>query len=43
MFNQVRNEKDEWLNNALIKVCTGKDLEILQRAIAPLTKLVDVD
>ena len=40
---KVRNERDEWLNNALEKTCSAKEKEILLRAIVPLTKLVDFD
>jgi len=43
VLHQVRNERAEWLNKALQETCTAKDLEILQRAIVPLTKLVDFD
>lgn len=40
---KVRSDRDEWLNKALQQTCTLKELEILQRAIIPLTKLVDFD
>jgi DNA-binding MarR family transcriptional regulator len=40
---KVRNERDEWLNKALQETCSVKEQEILQRAIIPLTKLVDFD
>lgn len=40
---KVRNERDEWLNKALQETCTDKELELLRRAIVPLTKLVDFD
>jgi DNA-binding MarR family transcriptional regulator len=40
---KVRNERDEWLNKALQETCSVKELEILQRAIIPLTKLIDFD
>jgi len=43
ILNKVRNERDEWLNKALQATCTAKEQEILRRAIAPLTKLVDFD
>ncbi|KAI9463051.1 regulatory protein marr [Russula earlei] len=43
VLNKVRNERDEWLNKALQATCTAKEQEILRRAIAPLTKLVDFD
>ncbi|MEP6949014.1 MAG: MarR family transcriptional regulator [Ginsengibacter sp.] len=40
---KVRNERDEWLNKALLETCSIKEEEMLRRAIAPLTKLVDFD
>lgn len=40
---KVRHERDEWLSEALQQSCTAKELELLQRAIGPLTKLVDFD
>jgi DNA-binding MarR family transcriptional regulator len=43
VLHKVRNERDEWLNKALKETCTAKELEVLQRAITPLTKLVDFD
>ncbi|HWB26206.1 MAG TPA: MarR family transcriptional regulator [Chitinophagaceae bacterium] len=43
MLYKARNEKDEWLNQALQQACSAKDLAILRQAIAPLTKLVDFE
>src|SRR5215467_8334663 len=40
---KARNERDEWLNKALREVCSIKEQELLQRAIVPLTKLVDFE
>jgi DNA-binding MarR family transcriptional regulator len=40
---KVRNERDEWLNKALQETCSAKEQDMLSRAIAPLTKLVDYD
>lgn len=40
---KVRNERDEWLNKALIDICSEKEKELLRRAIAPLAKLVEFD
>jgi len=40
---KLRSERDEWLNKALKQTCSAKELELLQRAIGPLTKLVDFD
>ena len=40
---KVRNERDEWLTQALQQTCTAKEQELLRQAIAPLTKLVDFD
>ena len=41
MIQQVRNERDEWLSNAIAKVCNTQEQEILKAAIAPLAKLVE--
>ncbi len=43
MLNQLRQERDEWLEHALGETCTVKELELLRRALTPLTKLVDFD
>jgi len=43
LLNQVRNERNEWLNKALEATCTTGEKELLKRAIGPLTKLVDFD
>jgi DNA-binding MarR family transcriptional regulator len=40
---KVRNERDEWLQKALSATCTVKERELLQRALGPLTRLVDFD
>jgi len=43
ILHKVRNERDEWLNKALQETCSAKEQDILRRALAPLTKLVDFD
>ena len=43
ILSTVRNERDEWLDKALRETCTAREQDILRRAIAPLTKLVDFD
>lgn len=40
---KVRNERDEWLHEALNIVCKVGDQELLRKAIMPLTRLVDFD
>ena len=40
-MDQVRNERDEWLAEALKQTCTAGELEVIKQAIKPLTKLVD--
>lgn len=42
-IQKVRNERDEWLNEAISKTCTEKERIILMEAIKPLTKLVDFE
>lgn len=41
VINRVRNEKDNWLYNAIIKNCTGEEIAVLKKALLPLKKLVD--
>ncbi|MBS1918464.1 MAG: MarR family transcriptional regulator [Bacteroidetes bacterium] len=40
---QVRSERDEWLTKALKETCSPKELRALERAIVPLTRLVDYE
>jgi DNA-binding MarR family transcriptional regulator len=40
-LQQVRQERNEWLLNAIHKACTAEEQEILKQALAPLTKLID--
>jgi len=39
----VRNERDEWLQQALEKTCQPQEWEILSQSIGPLTRLVDFE
>lgn len=43
MLHRIRNERDEWLHQALESTCTAKEKELLQRAIVPLTRLVEFE
>jgi DNA-binding MarR family transcriptional regulator len=43
VLNRVRNERDEWLREALQKTCTPEEQILLSKAIGPLTRLVDFD
>ena len=40
---KIRNERDEWLTQALNETCSAKEQELLRRALVPLTKLVDYE
>jgi len=40
---KVRNERDEWLQKALQETCSTKEQELIQKALVPLTKIVDFD
>ena len=40
---KVRNERDEWLSNALRQTCAPEDIAALTKALGPLKKLVDFD
>jgi DNA-binding MarR family transcriptional regulator len=42
-INQLRNEKDTWLHEAVINSCTGEEISILKKALIPLKKLVDFE
>ena len=41
--NQLRNEKDTWLHEAITNTCTTDDIIILKKALVPLKKLVDFE
>jgi DNA-binding MarR family transcriptional regulator len=43
MLHAIRHERDEWLQEALNKICSVREQEMLRRAIGPLTRLVDFD
>lgn len=38
---QVRNERDEWLSEAIKETLNAEEKELISKAIEPLTKLVD--
>ncbi|MHB8205749.1 MarR family winged helix-turn-helix transcriptional regulator [Mucilaginibacter sp.] len=40
---QVLSERDEWLNEALRETCTEEEIDVIKKALGPLTKLVDFD
>lgn len=40
---KVRAERDQWLEKAINQTCTKEEIELLNKAIAPLTKLVDFE
>lgn len=41
LIKQSRSERDSWLAGAIRNTCTPEEQEILKKAIAPLSKLVD--
>ena len=41
IFLQFKNERDEWLFNAIEKTCTPEEKELLKKIIVPFTKLVE--
>lgn len=43
ILHQVRNERDEWLSEAIAETLTAEEHAALVTALAPLTKLVDFD
>jgi DNA-binding MarR family transcriptional regulator len=42
-INQLRNEKDTWLYEAVTNSCTAEEISILKKALVPLKKLVDFE
>ncbi len=40
---QVRNERDEWIHKALKETCTAEERQLIERALAPLTRLIDYE
>lgn len=43
VIQTVRNEKDEWLGNAMEAACSSEDIAILKAAIIPLSKIVEFE
>jgi len=43
VITQVRNERDEWLSEAIKETLNAEEIELISKAIGPLTKLVDFD
>lgn len=43
MIQQMRNERDEWLNKAISQTCTPQEQEMLRQLIQPLQKLIDFE
>ena len=42
-LDKVRNEREEWLNKALNEICTPEERVLLEKALKPLSKLVDFE
>jgi DNA-binding MarR family transcriptional regulator len=42
-LKQVRSERDSWLYQAITKECTEEEIQVLKKALVPLSKLVDFD
>lgn len=43
IINKVRDEKDNWLYQAITGTCTAGEISILKKALSPLKKLVDFE
>ena len=43
VLKQVRNERDNWLYQAIDQTCTANEIEVLKKAIQPLKRLVDFE
>ncbi len=42
-INQLRNEKDNWLYEAISNSCSAEEISLLKKALVPLKKLVDFE
>jgi DNA-binding MarR family transcriptional regulator len=42
-IEQVRNEKDNWLYQAITNSCSAEEILILKKAIVPLKKLIEFE
>lgn len=42
-IEQLRNEKDTWLYEAVTKSCSPEEISLLKKALIPLQKLVDFE
>jgi DNA-binding MarR family transcriptional regulator len=43
VLRQVRSERDNWLYHAINQTCTADEVEVLKRAIQPLTRLLNFE
>jgi len=43
VLKQVRNERDNWLYQAINQSCSANEIEILKKAMQPLQRLVDFE
>lgn len=43
IVKQVRDEKDNWLYQAVMKTCTVAEIQALKKALVPLKKIVDFE
>jgi DNA-binding MarR family transcriptional regulator len=43
VLSQVRNERDNWLYQAIVNMCTAEEIATLKKALDPLRKLVDFE
>ena len=42
-LKQVRSERDSWLYQAITKKCSEEEIQVLKKALVPLSKLVDFE
>lgn len=43
MIQKVKNEKNEWLSDALSATCTDEEQKLLRSAIGPLGRIIDYE
>lgn len=43
VINKVRDEKDNWLYEAIKKECSAEEIALLKKALVPLKKIVDFE
>lgn len=43
VLKQVRSERDSWLYQAITNICSPEEINLLKKALIPLSRLVDYE